>query len=89
MAPLMAANGQGDEALLNNGPSLQDAFKQFRMRKRQQQRLVPNHQRMGRLHRWQVHNLSHVHQLGVMQYEPLRLDWSDQGQSQRLKGLEP
>ena len=42
MAPLaeMAANGQ-DEALLNDGPSLQDAFKQFRMRKRQQQRQVP------------------------------------------------
>ena len=41
MAPLMAANGQGDEALLNNGPSLQDAFKQFRMRKRQQKTNVP------------------------------------------------
>ena len=40
MAPLMAANGQ-DEALLDTGPSLQDAFKQFRMRKRQQQRQVP------------------------------------------------
>ena len=42
MAPLaeMTANGQ-DEALLNEGPSLQDAFKQFRMRKRQQQRQVP------------------------------------------------
>ena len=42
MAPLaeMTANGQ-DEALLNDGPSLQDAFKQFRMRKRQQQRQVP------------------------------------------------
>ena len=41
MAPLaeMAANGQ--EELLNEGPSLQDAFKQFRMRKRQQQRQVP------------------------------------------------
>ena len=42
MAPLaeMTANGQ-DEALLDTGPSLQDAFKQFRMRKRQQQRQVP------------------------------------------------
>ena len=40
MAPLMAANGQ-DEALLNDGPSLQDAFKAFRNRKRQQQRQVP------------------------------------------------
>ena len=40
MAPLMAANGQ-DEALLDTGPSLQDAFKQFRNRKRQQQRQVP------------------------------------------------
>ena len=40
MAPLMAANGQ-DEALLDTGPSLQDAFKQFRDRKRQQQRQVP------------------------------------------------
>ena len=42
MAPLaeMAANGQ-EEALLDTGPSLQDAFKQFRMRKRQQQRQVP------------------------------------------------
>ena len=40
MAPLMAANGQ-DEALLDTGPSLQDAFKQFRMKKRQQQRQVP------------------------------------------------
>ena len=42
MAPLaeMAANGQ-DEALLDPGPSLQDAFQQFRMRKRQQQRQVP------------------------------------------------
>ena len=42
MAPLaeMTANGQ-DEALLNDAPSLQDAFKQFRMRKRQQQRQVP------------------------------------------------
>ena len=42
MGPLaeMAANGQ-DEALLDTGPSLQDAFKQFRMRKRQQQRQVP------------------------------------------------
>ena len=40
MAPLMAANGQ-DEALLDEGPSLQDAFKQFRNRKRQQQRQVP------------------------------------------------
>ena len=40
MAPLMAANGQ-DEALLNDGPSLQDAFKAFRDRKRQQQRQVP------------------------------------------------
>ena len=41
MAPLaeMAANGQ--EELLNEGPSLQDAFKQFRNRKRQQQRQVP------------------------------------------------
>ena len=41
MAPLMAANGQQQEELLNEGPSLQDAFKQFRMRKRQQQRQVP------------------------------------------------
>ena len=41
MAPLMAANGQQHEELLNDGPSLQDAFKQFRMRKRQQQRQVP------------------------------------------------
>ena len=41
MAPLMAANGQQQEALLNDGPSLQDAFKQFRNRKRQQQRQVP------------------------------------------------
>ena len=43
MAPLaeMAANGQQQEELLNDGPSLQDAFKQFRMRKRQQQRQVP------------------------------------------------
>ena len=43
MAPLaeMNANGQDDEALLNDGPSLQDAFQQFRMRKRQQQRQVP------------------------------------------------
>ena len=43
MAPLseMAANCQDDEALLNDGPSLQDAFQQFRMRKRQQQRQVP------------------------------------------------
>ena len=42
MAPLaeMTANGQ-DEALLNEGPSLQDAFKAFRDRKRQQQRQVP------------------------------------------------
>ena len=42
MAPLaeMTANGQ-EEALLNEGPSLQDAFKQFRDRKRQQQRQVP------------------------------------------------
>ena len=40
MAPLMAANGQ-DEALPNDGPSLQDAFKQFRMRKRQQKTNVP------------------------------------------------
>ena len=42
MAPLaeMTANGQ-DEALLDDGPSLQDAFKAFRMRKRQQQRQVP------------------------------------------------
>ena len=40
MAPLMAAKGQ-DEALLDTGPSLQDAFKQFRNRKRQQQRQVP------------------------------------------------
>ena len=42
MAPLaeMNANGQ-DEALLDDGPSLQDAFKQFRNRKRQQQRQVP------------------------------------------------
>ena len=42
MGPLveMTANGQ-DEALLDTGPSLQDAFKQFRMRKRQQQRQVP------------------------------------------------
>ena len=42
MAPLaeMTANGQ-DEALLDTGPSLQDAFKQFRNRKRQQQRQVP------------------------------------------------
>ena len=40
MAPLMAANGQ-DEALLDTGPSLQDAFKQFRMRKRQQKTNVP------------------------------------------------
>jgi hypothetical protein len=42
MAPLaeMTANGQ-DEALLDTGPSLQDAFKQFRDRKRQQQRQVP------------------------------------------------
>ena len=41
MAPLMAANGQQQEELLNEGPSLQDAFKQFRMKKRQQQRQVP------------------------------------------------
>ena len=43
MAPLaeMTANGQDDEALLDTGPSLQDAFKQFRNRKRQQQRQVP------------------------------------------------
>ena len=43
MAPLaeMAANGQQQEELLNEGPSLQDAFKQFRNRKRQQQRQVP------------------------------------------------
>ena len=42
MAPLaeMVANGQ-DEALLDTGPSLQDAFKAFRNRKRQQQRQVP------------------------------------------------
>ena len=41
MAPLaeMAANGQ--EELLNDGPSLQDAFKQFRNRKRQQKTNVP------------------------------------------------
>ena len=36
----MTANGQ-DEALLDTGPSLQDAFKAFRDRKRQQQRQVP------------------------------------------------
>ena len=41
MAPLMAANGQQQEELLNDGPSLQDAFKQFRMRKRQQKTNVP------------------------------------------------
>ena len=41
MAPLMAANGQQQEELLNDAPSLQDAFKQFRNRKRQQQRQVP------------------------------------------------
>ena len=43
MAPLaeIAANCQDDEALLNDAPSLQDAFKQFRNRKRQQQRQVP------------------------------------------------
>ena len=42
MTPLaeMTANGQ-EEALLDTGPSLQDAFQQFRMRKRQQQRQVP------------------------------------------------
>ena len=42
MGPLaeMAANGQ-DEALLDTGPSLQDAFKQFRLRKRQQKTNVP------------------------------------------------
>ena len=42
MAPLaeMTANGQ-DEALLDTGPSLQDAFKQFRLRKRQQKTNVP------------------------------------------------
>ena len=41
MAPLMAANGQQQQELLNDGPSLQDAFKAFRDRKRQQQRQVP------------------------------------------------
>ena len=41
MAPLMAANGQQQEELLNDGPSLQDAFKQFRNRKRQQKTNVP------------------------------------------------
>ena len=41
MAPLMAANGQQQEELLNDAPSLQDAFRQFRHRKRQQQRQVP------------------------------------------------
>ena len=42
MAPLaeMTANCQ-DEALLDNGPSLQDAFKRFRDRKRQQKTNVP------------------------------------------------
>ena len=43
MAPLaeMNANGQQQEELLDDGPSLQDAFKQFRMRKRQQKTNVP------------------------------------------------
>ena len=41
MAPLMAANGQQQEELLNDAPSLQDAFKQFRNRKRQQKTNVP------------------------------------------------
>jgi len=41
MAPLMAANGQQQEELLDTGPSLQDAFKKFRNRKRQQKTNVP------------------------------------------------